>query len=148
MLNKVHLIGRVGGDPETNYTQGGTAITKCTLATSEKWKDKNSGEVQERTEWHRLTFFGRIAEVVAEYVKKGSLIYVEGKLHYGEYTDREGIKRYTTEVQCDGMKLLESKKDRDGEQRERAPARGPQSPPAGARAPAPAGDFDEDDIPF
>ena len=155
-VNKVILVGNVGADPETRYTPSGTAISSVRMATSESWKDKQTGEQQERTEWHRVEFFGRLAEVVGEYVKKGSQIYVEGKLRTDEY-EKDGVKRYSTKVIGDEMQMLGS---RPGTQsgsdapRGNAPAR-PQSRSAPAqdnRAPAhpvPAGDgFDSDEIPF
>ena len=96
-LNKVMLIGRLGGDPELRHTQSGAAVGSATLATSERWTDKQ-GEKQERTEWHRLTMWGRTAEVAVEYCKKGSLLYVEGKLQTEKWTDKEGVDRWTTKV--------------------------------------------------
>jgi single-strand DNA-binding protein len=100
-VNKVQLIGYVGGDPTTHVATSGTAITNFSLATGESWTDKNTGKKQERTEWHRVTCFGKIAEIIAQYAKKGSRIYVEGKNRTREWTDDQGIKRYTTEVVVD-----------------------------------------------
>ncbi|WP_432340205.1 single-stranded DNA-binding protein [Yersinia enterocolitica] len=100
-VNKVQLIGYVGGDPATHVATSGTAITNFSLATGESWTDKNTGKRQERTEWHRVTCFGKIAEIIAQYAKKGSRIYVEGKNRTREWTDDQGIKRYTTEVVVD-----------------------------------------------
>lgn len=104
-LNKVMIIGNLGADPEVRYTSSGTAIATARLATSESWKDKTTGEQQERTEWHRCKFFGKLAEIVGQYVKKGSQIYVEGKLRTEEY-EKDGIKRYSTDIVCDEMQML------------------------------------------
>lgn len=107
-LNKVHLIGRLGQDPDVRYSQSNTAIANLSVATSDKYKDK-SGEWQERTEWHRVVFFGRTAEVCQEYLQKGSLIYVEGSLQTRKWTDKEDRERYTTEVKGYKMQMLDSK---------------------------------------
>ena len=97
-INKVILIGNLGQDPEVRYTQSGDAIANVSLATSETWKDKNTGEPQERTEWHRVVFFGKVAEIVKDYLHKGSKIYVEGQLRTRKWQDKDGQDRYTTEV--------------------------------------------------
>ena len=97
-INKVILIGNLGQDPDVRYTQSGDAVANVSLATSESWKDKNTGEAQERTEWHRVVFFGKVAEVVKEYLHKGSKIYVEGQLRTRKWQDKDGQDRYTTEV--------------------------------------------------
>jgi single-strand DNA-binding protein len=110
MVNKVILIGNLGADPEMRYTTGGDAITSIRLATSETWKDKN-GEKQERTEWHRVVFFGRTAEIAGEYLKKGSLVYVEGRLQTRKWQDKDGQDRYTTEIIADRLHMLRSGKD-------------------------------------
>lgn len=107
-VNKVILVGNVGQDPETRYMPNGGAVTNISLATSETWKDKNTGEQQERTEWHRVTFYQRLAEIVAEYVKKGSKLYVEGSLRTRSW-EQDGIKRYATEVIANEMQMLDSK---------------------------------------
>ncbi|MDY3198960.1 MAG: single-stranded DNA-binding protein, partial [Pseudomonadaceae bacterium] len=110
-VNKVILIGNVGGDPEVRYMPNGNAVANVTLATSDSWKDKQTGQQQERTEWHRVVFFGRLAEIVGEYVRKGSKLYVEGRLQTREW-EKDGIKRYTTEVVVDingQMQLLDSR---------------------------------------
>lgn len=110
-LNKVQLIGRLGGDPETRYMPNGNAVTNITLATSETWKDKDSGERKEKTEWHRVVFFGKVAEIAGEYLRKGSQCYVEGKLQTREW-EKDGVKRYTTEIVVDmggTLQLLDSK---------------------------------------
>jgi len=105
-VNKVILVGNVGADPETRYMPNGNAVTNITLATSETWKDKNNGEQQERTEWHRVTFYQRLAEIVAEYVKKGSKLYVEGRLQTRSW-EQDGIKRYATDIIANEMQMLE-----------------------------------------
>jgi|SRR5579863_3729632 len=158
-INKVILVGNLGADPETRYTPSGTAITNIRIATSESWKDKQTGEQQERTEWHRVEFFGRIAEIAGEYLKKGRQVYIEGKLRTDEY-EKDGIKRYSTKIIADEMQMLGGREGGGGEgtgsaggggeRRERGPARGPQSAPAPRSAPAqaPADSFDDDEIPF
>jgi single-strand DNA-binding protein len=161
-INKVILVGNLGADPETRYTPSGTAITSIRIATSESWKDKTTGEQQERTEWHRVDFFGRLAEIAGEYLKKGRQVYVEGKLRTDEY-EKDGQKRYSTKIVADEMQMLGGREGGGGEgggygggggggyaQRERGPARGPQSAPAprSAPAPMPADNFDDDEIPF
>ena len=107
-VNKVILVGNVGQDPETRYLPSGGAVTNLTLATSESWKDKNTGENQERTEWHRVVFFQRLAEIVAEYVKKGSKLYIEGRLQTRSW-EQDGVKRYTTEIVANEMQMLDSR---------------------------------------
>ncbi len=148
-VNKVILIGTLGADPETRYpTGGGTTITTARLATNEAWTDKQ-GQKQERTEWHRVKFFGRLAEIAGEYLRKGGHVYVEGSLRTDKYTDREGIERYATSIIASEMQMLGGKRedstvDRRSEPptnagRQERPARQqPQEPP----------DFPEDSIPF
>ena len=145
-VNKAILIGRLGKDPETRYMTNGEAVTNVSLATSENYKDK-SGEKQERTEWHNLVFYRRLAEIAGEYLKKGALIYVEGRIQNRKYQDKEGKDRYISEIVVNEMKMLGSKRDGDqGENKETA------AHPAPADRPAPAakGAFDnfDDDIPF
>ncbi|MDD2660662.1 MAG: single-stranded DNA-binding protein [Methylococcales bacterium] len=112
MLNKAQVMGFTGAAPDVRYKPDGSAVATINLATKEVWKDKQTGERKERTEWHRVVFFGNLAEVVAEYVKKGALIYVEGKIRTSEWTDNEGQKRYTTQIVADDMKMLPTgKKD-------------------------------------
>ncbi|MEM7540310.1 MAG: single-stranded DNA-binding protein [Pseudomonadota bacterium] len=142
-LNKVMLIGNLGADPEIRYTAGGSAVANIRLATAESWRDKESGEQQERTEWHRIVFFARLAEIVGEYLKKGSQIYVEGRLQTRKRQDRDGNDRYTTEIVANEMQMLGSRGDRN---MEAAPASAP-APAAASMGAPPAGDFD-DDIPF
>ena len=151
-VNKVILVGRLGKDPETRYMTSGEAVTNVTLATSENWKDK-SGEKQERTEWHNLVFYRRLAEVAGEYLKKGSQIYVEGKIQTRKWQDKEtGKDRYTTEIIVNEMQMLGSKAGGGSfevVENQSAPSR---SAPAArpAAAPASKGNFDnfDDDIPF
>ena len=123
-VNKVILVGNLGKDPETRYMPSGSAVTNLTLATSESWKDKQTGDQQERTEWHKIAMFGRLAEIAAEYLRKGSQVYIEGKLRTRKWQDKEGKDRYTTEIVADEMQMLGSKGGGAG---------------AGAGAPAAAG---------
>ena len=108
-VNKVILIGNLGRDPETRYMPNGEAVTNITLATTETWKDRTSGERQEKTEWHRVTFYRRLAEIAGEYLKKGSQVFVEGRLETRKWTDKEGKDRYTTEIIANEMKMLGSR---------------------------------------
>jgi single-strand DNA-binding protein len=168
-VNKVILIGNLGKDPEVRYAPSGSAICNITLATSRNWKDKTSGERQEETEWHRVVFFDRMAEVAGEYLKKGKSVYIEGRLKTRKWTDKEGVDKYTTEIMADRMEMLGSREGGGGsggdeaysEQsapRSEAPRRSappPRAPaPAAAPRPAPAAKsstgFDDmdDDIPF
>ena len=149
-VNKVILVGNLGRDPETRYMPDGAAITNASLATTFAWTDKASGEKKEETEWHRIVFRGRLAEIAGEYLKKGSQVYVEGRLRTRKWQDKEGKDRYTTEITADTMQMLGSRAGAG------SPASQPVEPkgdaPAKAAAPAkkPAGKFDdmEDDIPF
>jgi single-strand DNA-binding protein len=149
-VNKVILIGRLGKDPETRYMTSGEAVTNVTLATSENWKDK-SGEKQEKTEWHNLVFYRRLAEIAGEYLKKGSMIYVEGKLQTRKWQTKEGQDRYTTEIVVNEMTMLGGKSSGGGSfevvENQAAPARA--AAPAAAK-PAAKSSFDnfDDDIPF
>src|SRR6185436_5670875 len=161
-INKVILVGNLGRDPETRYMPDGGAVTNVSIATTDTWKDKTSGEKKEATEWHRVVFFNRLAEIAGEYLKKGSQVYVEGRLRTRKWQDKEGQDKYTTEIVCDTMQMLGgrqgmgeggAKGDRGGERGESADSRGgppPEGRPAGAGAKKPAGKFDdmEDDIPF
>jgi single-strand DNA-binding protein len=141
-VNKVIVLGNVGRDPEIRYSQGGEAIANVALATSRKWKNKD-GEQQEETEWHRVSLFGRLAEIVSEYVHKGDPLYVEGRLRTRKWTDKDGVERYTTEIVVDQMQLLGSRGDRGGE---RAPPPARQAPPQSA--PQKKQESFDDDIPF
>jgi single-strand DNA-binding protein len=156
-VNKVILIGNLGRDPEVRYLPSGDAVANLNVATTEKWKDKN-GEQQEQTEWHRVAFFGRQAEICGEYLRKGSQIYIEGRLQTRKWTDKDGNERYTTEIRGDRMQMLGARggagapelPGRDPSAREPEPsASAPSSgkPAAGGKKPANFDDLD-DDIPF
>ena len=108
-INKVILIGNLGQDPDVKYMPNGGAVANVTVATSESWKDKNTGEMQERTEWHRVVFFRRLAEIAGEYLKKGSKVYIEGKLQTRKWQDQQGNDRYTTEIIANEMQMLDSR---------------------------------------
>ncbi len=173
-INKVILVGNLGADPEVRYTASGTAITSLSVATSESWTDKQSGEKQERTEWHRVKLFGRLAEIAGEYLKKGRQIYIEGSLRTDKYTDKQGVERYSTDIVANEMQMLGGGGEGGGmgggggggsQQRGQSgggrPAgtggggnrggdynRGGNDMPRQAPAPADTGGFDDDDIPF
>ena len=152
-VNKVILVGNLGNDPDIRYTAGGAAVANISLATAESWKDKNSGEQQERTEWHRIVFFGRLAEIVGEYLRKGSQVYVEGRLQTRKWQDKEGHDRYTTEIVANEMQMLGSKSGGSGAyesapQSHQSNAPEPQSAPSSAPSSAPVTDDFDDDIPF
>ena len=115
-LNKVILIGNLGQDPEARFTPQGTAVTNLSVATNESWKDQN-GETQDRTEWHRVVMYGRMAETASEYMKKGQMVYVEGRLHTREWEDKNQIKRRTTEISCDNFTMLGKRVDNTGTDR-------------------------------
>ncbi|SAL50888.1 single-strand binding protein [Caballeronia cordobensis] len=164
-VNKVILVGNLGADPETRYLPSGDAVANIRLATTDRYKDKASGEMKEQTEWHRVSFFGRLAEIVNEYLKKGSSVYIEGRIRTRKYTDQAGQERYSTEIVADQMQMLggRSTGDRsssDGFESQR-PARQERSQQPRSSNPAPAnrepqstshgggGGFDDmDDIPF
>lgn len=114
-INKVIIVGHLGRDPETRYMPNGEAVTTINVATTESWKDKNSGEKKEQTEWHRITFYRRLAEVVGQYLRKGSQIYVEGRLQTRKWQDKEGVERYTTEIIADSMQMLGHRTREDAE---------------------------------
>jgi single-strand DNA-binding protein len=149
-VNKVILIGNLGKDPETRYLPSGEAVTNITIATTESWKDKKSGDKQEHTEWHRISFFGRLAEVAGEYLKKGSPVYIEGRLRTRKWQDKEGQDRYTTEIIADRMQLLGSKREGGSEQREPAATGGTARKASPDNRGNGRGSFDDmdDDIPF
>ena len=161
-VNKVILVGNLGNDPETRYTQAGAAITNVSVATSETWKDKQTGQPQERTEWHRVVFFNRLAEIAGEYLRKGSKVYVEGALRTRKWQDKEGQDRYSTEIVGNEMQMLDSRGGGQGggnaapegygqSAPRSAPAAAPRAPAGGAPAAgSPPGDFGsfDDDIPF
>jgi single-strand DNA-binding protein len=139
-VNKVILVGRLGKDPEIRYSPNGAAVANFSVATSESWKDKNTGEKKEQTEWHRIVFFGRLAEVCGEYLKKGAQIYIEGRLQTRKWQDKEGHDRYTTEIVGNEMQMLGGK----GGGREEPPTA---EAPANGKPERKQPDYD-DDIPF
>ena len=173
-VNKVILVGNLGGDPEVRYMPNGNAVTNVTIATSDSWKDKQTGQQQERTEWHRVVFFNRLAEISGEYMRKGGKVYVEGALRTRKWQDQSGADRYTTEIVASEMQLLDSRGAGDGgyqqpqqggyapQQSAPAPqqsapqpqyapqqaAKPAQRPAAPAPQPAPGFDDFDDDIPF
>jgi single-strand DNA-binding protein len=172
-VNKVILVGNLGNDPETKYTQGGMAVTKASLATTSVRKDKE-GNTQERTEWHRVTFFGKLGEIAGEYLRKGSQVYVEGSIRYDKYTGQDGVERYSTDIIADEMHMLGGRSEGGGGGSTERPARAPrenagtssgggsyggggqrsgggggqQRPQPAANNPPPMDDFSDDDIPF
>jgi len=161
-INKVILVGNLGNDPEVRYANNGAAIANLSVATSESWKDKNTGEMQEKTEWHRVVMFNRLGEIAGEYLRKGSKVYIEGKLQTRKWQDQSGQDKYTTEIVANEMQMLDSRGDnmnqggggyqaprqqapqQQGGQQQSEQAQAPQQP---AAQPAPVNDFD-DDIPF
>ncbi|HET6433348.1 single-stranded DNA-binding protein [Dyella sp.] len=175
-INKVILVGNLGADPEVRYTSSGTAITSLSVATSESWTDKQSGEKQERTEWHRVKLFGRLAEIAGEYLKKGRQVYIEGSLRTDKYTDKAGVEKYSTDIVANEMQMLGGGSEGGGmgggggggfQQRSQGGGgrqggggggggnrsggdynRGGNDMPRQAPAPADNGSFDDDDIPF
>jgi single-strand DNA-binding protein len=159
-VNKVILIGNLGRDPEVRYAPSGSAICNVTLATSRQWKDKTSGERQEETEWHRVVFYDRLAEIAGEYLKKGRPVYVEGRLKTRKWTDKDGVEKYTTEIIADQMQLLGSRESGGGDDMGGGGGGGGGQRSAPASRPAPAAQrpaaqksstgFDDmdDDIPF
>ncbi len=167
-INKVILVGNCGQDPETRYTAGGAAITNISIATSDTWKDKQTGQPQERTEWHRVVFFNRLAEIAGQYLHKGSKVYIEGRIQTRKWQDQNGQDRYTTEIVANEMQMLDSRADSAAGGYSQAPmnqnAQAQGAPPAHSApqagsypannqpqsAPPPAPDMDsfDDDIPF
>ena len=157
-INKVILVGNLGNDPDTKYTQGGMAITRISLATTSVRKDKD-GNQQERTEWHRVVFFGKLGEIAGEYLRKGSSVYVEGSLRYDKYTGQDGVEKYSTDIIADEMQMLGGKGEGGGgssggdrPQRSGAAPRQNSAPArqraASQQAPMDDGGFADDDIPF
>ncbi len=159
-VNKVILVGTLGKDPEVRYSQAGAALTSVSVATNESWKDKN-GEKQERTEWHRVKFFGRLAEIAGEYLKKGGQVYIEGSLRTEKYTDKQGVEKYSTDIIANEMQMLGGMPGGDRAERGVAGDRPQRAPAAtgggfGERDSAPRGaaparndePFPDDDIPF
>ena len=157
-VNKVIIVGNLGADPETRYLPSGDAVTSIRVATTDRYKDKQSGEMREATEWHSISFFGKLAEIAGQYLKKGSQVYVEGSLRTRKYTDKAGVEKYATEIRADTMQMLGSRQGMGGEggggggySRPAAPAQRPAAAPAPAAArPAASSGFDDmdDDIPF
>ncbi|MGH8283454.1 MAG: single-stranded DNA-binding protein [Gammaproteobacteria bacterium] len=145
-VNKVILVGNLGADPETRYMPSGSAVTNIRIATTESWKDKESGEQKERTEWHRITFYNRLAEIAGEYLRKGSQVYIEGKLRTRTY-EKEGQTHYSTEIICDNMQMLGSRAGAGNPDRGGAESRA-ESAPAPAASAAKTDNFNDDDIPF
>lgn len=159
-VNKVILVGNLGQDPEVRYMPNGNAVTNISVATSESWKDKNTGADQERTEWHRVVMFRRLAEIAGEYLRKGSKVYIEGKLQTRKWQDQQGQDRYTTEIVADQMQMLDSRGGGTAPMGGGGPSAGQGSYGGGSgsgggdngfskqpSAPPSGGDF-EDDIPF
>jgi single-strand DNA-binding protein len=157
-VNKVIIVGNLGRDPETRYMPSGDAMTTIAVATTDSWKDKTTGEKKEQTEWHRITFFGKLAEIAGQYLKKGSQVYVEGSLRSRKYTDKDGVEKYATDIKADTMQMLGSRQGMgggapmdEGGYGGGAPASRP-APAGSAARPAskPAPNFSDmdDDIPF
>jgi single-strand DNA-binding protein len=152
-VNKVIIVGNLGNDPDTKYMPSGSAVTNLSVATNESWKDKKTGEQKDRTEWHRVAMFGRLAEIAAEYLRKGSQIYIEGKLRTRKWQDKQGNDRYTTEVIADEMQMLGGRGDTPsmggggggGRSSGGPPPAGPPQDSGGGSGPA---DEFDDDIPF
>ena len=170
-VNKVIIVGNLGRDPETRYMPNGEAVTNVAVATTESWKDKTSGEKQEKVEWHRITFYRKLAEIAGQYLKKGSQVYVEGRLQTRKWTDKDGVEKYTTEIIADTMQMLGGRQGMGGDgggmgggmggggmdddysapqqPRQQAPRQAPPAPAARPQ-PKPAPNFSDmdDDIPF
>ena len=155
-VNKVILVGNLGADPETRYSASGTAMCSIRIATSESWNDKQTGEKQERTEWHRVKFFGKLAEIAGQYLKKGRQVYIEGSIRTDKYTDKDGIERYSTDVIANEMQMLGGQGEGGGRGEgggfQPRPAQGRSAPASPARSSAPPAaendGFPDDDIPF
>jgi single-strand DNA-binding protein len=156
-VNKVIIVGNLGNDPEIRQSNSGAAIANISVATSDSWKDKNTGERQERTEWHKVTLFNRLGEVAGEYLKKGSKVYIEGKLQTRKWQDQQGNDRYSTDIIADQMQMLDGRGEQGGSNQGSNQGSGGHSKPSGGQQPGnqgqqpsqqpPANDFDED-IPF
>jgi len=154
-INKVIVVGNIGGDPETRYMPSGSAVTNLTVATNESWKDKQTGEQKERTEWHKVAMFGRLAEIAAEYLRKGSQVYIEGKLRTRKWQGQDGQDRYTTEIIADEMQMLGGRgagggggSFGGGQQGGGQQGGGQQGGGGGSAPPSSGPDEFEDDIPF
>ncbi|MCK5359311.1 MAG: single-stranded DNA-binding protein [Gammaproteobacteria bacterium] len=148
-VNKVILVGTCGKDPETRYMPSGGAVSSISVATNESWKDKQTGEKQERTEWHNITFFGRLGEIAGEYLKKGSQVYIEGSLRTEKWQDKQGQDRYTTKIIASEMQMLGGRPGGSGtsDWSSQQPAQNNTSAPAAPASAPPSDDFD-DDVPF
>ena len=162
-VNKVIIVGNLGADPETRYLPSGDAVTSIRVATTDRYKDKQTGEMKEATEWHSISFFAKLAEIAGQYLRKGSQVYVEGSLRTRKYTDKNGVEKYATDIRADSMQMLGSRQGMGGPSEESGtssgyaprqaapsrPAAAPASRPAPATKPA-ASNFDDmdDDIPF
>jgi single-strand DNA-binding protein len=155
-INKVIIVGNLGNDPEVRYSQAGAAITNISVATSEVWKDKQTGQPQERTEWHRIVFFNKLAEIAGEYLRKGSKVYIEGQIRTRKWQDKEGQDRYTTEIVSNELQMLDSRGANSGGPsntsenfNQSAPSK-VAAPPASPPVASPGGDLGnfDDDIPF
>ena len=147
-VNKVILIGNLGQDPEVKYMPNGNAVANVTIATSESWKDKSSGEQVDKTEWHRVVFFRRLAEIVGEYLKKGSKVYIEGKLQTRKWQDKEGKDNWTTEIIASEMQMLDSRGGGSSDFNQASSAPSQSAPAQSQAAPAPVNNDFDDDIPF
>ena len=145
-VNKVIIVGNVGRDPETRYMPSGDAVTNISVATSDRYKDKQTNEMKETTEWHRVAFFGKLAEIAGQYLKKGSQVYVEGKLRTRKYTDQAGVEKYSTEIVADSMQMLGGKMSETGGGAS-APSYSKERPEISNTASSSLGQMD-DDIPF
>ncbi|MEI7427748.1 MAG: single-stranded DNA-binding protein [Betaproteobacteria bacterium] len=143
-VNKVIIVGNIGRDPETRVLPSGDSLTNISVATSDRYKDKATGEMKETTEWHRITFFGKLAEIAGQYLRKGSQVYVEGKLRTRKYTDQAGVEKYSTEIVADSMQMLGGKMDSGGGS---APSASKERPEITSSASSSLGQMD-DDIPF
>ena len=155
-VNKVIVVGNLGRDPENRYLPSGEQVTSIAVATTDKWKDKATGEQKEQTEWHRISFFGKLAEIAGQYLKKGSQVYIEGRLRTRKYTDKEGIDRYATEIIADTMQMLGSRQGAGEPPEERGSYQPPSRPaqntqqqrPQQSNRPAGLSPDMDDDIPF
>ena len=147
-INKVIIVGNLGQDPETRYMPSGSAVTNFTVATNESWKDKQTGEQKDRTEWHRVAMFNRLAEIAAEYLRKGSQVYIEGKLRTRKWQGQDGNDRYTTEIIADEMQMLGGRGDGGGGSFGGSRGGGKPSQGGGDAPPQPGPDDFDDDIPF
>jgi single-strand DNA-binding protein len=147
-INKVILVGNLGADPETRYMPSGSAVTNLSVATSESWKDKQTGEQNERTEWHKVVMFDRLAEIAAEYLRKGSQVYIEGKLQTRKWQDRDGNDRWTTEIRANEMQMLGGRGGGGGSGSFGGGQQGGGQQGGGSAPPQPGPDDFDDDIPF